>query len=100
MQGRRREVGRRWVNFLSGDWTRQGERTRTGTERVVRPLELLAGGVVLAPGGDALEVVGVVLEAARGYRERSVAKGVRQGELVGKDDSRERVRTSASSGFD
>lgn len=36
---------------------------RTGAERVVGSLELLAGGEVLALGGDALEVVGVILEA-------------------------------------
>ena len=40
----------------------------TRAKRVVRPLELLAGSVVLALGGNALEVVGVVLEAARGRR--------------------------------
>ena len=35
----------------------------TRAERVVSTLELLAGGEVLALGSDALEVVGVVLEA-------------------------------------
>ena len=43
-----------------------GRRRRTGAEGVVGPLELLARGVVLPLGSDALEVVGVVLEAARG----------------------------------
>ena len=46
---------------------------RTGTKRVVRPLELLARGVVLTLGSNALEVVGVVLEAARG-RQNSRAE--------------------------
>lgn len=41
------------------------ENKRTRTEGVVGPLELLAGSEVLALGGDALEVVGVVLEAGR-----------------------------------
>ena len=36
---------------------------RTRAEGVVCPLELLAGSVILALGGNALEVVGVVLEA-------------------------------------
>lgn len=50
------------------DDVRRGKRTTrlTGAKGVVRPLELLAGGVVLALGGDALEVVRVVLEAVRG----------------------------------
>ena len=50
------------------DDVRRGKQTKrlTGAKGVVRPLELLAGGVVLALGGDALEVVRVVLEAARG----------------------------------
>ena len=49
-----------------------GKRTKrlTGAEGVVGALELLAGSVVLALGGDALEVVGVVLEAARGQEAR------------------------------
>ena len=42
----------------------------TRAERVVSTLELLAGGEVLALGSDALEVVGVVLEAARGQEPR------------------------------
>lgn len=36
---------------------------RTGAQRVVRPLELLARGKVVAFRGDTLEVVGVVLVA-------------------------------------
>lgn len=36
---------------------------RTGAERVVGTLELLAGSEILALGSDTLEVVGVVLEA-------------------------------------
>ena len=50
------------------DDVRRGKQTKrlTGAKGVVRPLELLAGGVVLALGGDALEVVRVVLEAVRG----------------------------------
>lgn len=39
------------------------QRKLTGAERVVSTLELLARGKILALGGDALEVVGVVLEA-------------------------------------
>ncbi len=42
------------------------EARRTRTEGVVGPLKLLARSVVLALGGDALEVIRVVLEAARG----------------------------------
>ena len=45
------------------------EKGLTGAKGVVRPLELLAGGVVLALGGDALEVVRVVLEAIWAERE-------------------------------
>lgn len=40
-----------------------GGGVRTGAEGVVGALELLARRVVLALGGDALEVVRVVLEA-------------------------------------
>ena len=39
---------------------------RTGEKRVVRIFELLAGDKVLALGSDALEVIGVVLEAVTG----------------------------------
>ena len=38
----------------------------TGAERVVGPLELFTRSKVLALGRDALEVIRVVLEAARG----------------------------------
>ena len=47
-----------------------GRRRRTGAERVVCTLELLARGVVFTLGGNALEVIGVVLEAARVARRR------------------------------
>lgn len=40
-------------------------KARTGAKGVVCPLELLAWGKVLALCGDALEVVGVVLEAEK-----------------------------------
>ena len=46
----------------------------TGAKGVVRPLELLAGSVVLALGGNALEVVGVVLEAEEVYVLRPESK--------------------------
>ena len=42
-------------------------RGRTGAQRVVCTLELLARCIVLALGSDALEVVRVVLEAVAGY---------------------------------
>lgn len=48
---------------VSGMDTRMNIR-RTGAKRVVGPLELLARGVVLTLGSDALEVIRVVLEAA------------------------------------
>jgi hypothetical protein len=44
---------------------RRSLRVHTGAERVICPLELLAWGKVVAFGGNALEVVGVVLEAGR-----------------------------------
>ena len=46
------------------------QRSLTGAEGVVGTLELLAGGKVFALGGNALEVVGVVLEAKRDGTER------------------------------
>ena len=79
----------------------ESRKIRTGAERVVRPLELLAGGVVLTPGSDALEVVGVVLEAARGQEDhrRNVTNGVSKREQSGGCGGIEKGQTSASSGF-
>lgn len=53
---------------FSRDGLHRRERQRTGAERVVGTLELLARRKVLALGGDALEVVGVILEAAMNLR--------------------------------
>ena len=57
--------------FSASGFADVGERVRTRAEGVVRPLELLAGGVVLTLGSNALEVVGVVLEATRASAESS-----------------------------
>ena len=70
------------------------EKGLTGAKGVVRPLELLAGSVVLALGGNALEVVSVVLEAA--YRIFIIKEEIIK--LVPGLEIKEERRTSVSSG--
>lgn len=49
----------------------RGRGRRTGADRLVNLLELVAGSVVVALGSDALEVIAVVLPAVQEERRKS-----------------------------